>query len=51
VFLVREIDEHGMVILATGRRDSRIGLVLYDMKTCIRDAREAARDGEEASDR
>ena len=51
VFLVRETDEHAMVILATGRRDSRIGLVLYDMKTCIRDAREAARDGEEASDR
>ena len=51
VFLARETDERGMVILATGRRDSRIGLVLYDMKTCIRDAREAARDGEEASDR
>jgi len=50
VFLVREIAEAGMVALATGKKDSRVGLVLYDMKTCIRDAREAARDGEEASD-
>ena len=51
VFLLREAGEGGIVVLSTAKKDSRIGLVLYDMKTCIRDAREAARDGEEAIDR
>jgi len=40
VFLVREADEAGIVVLATAKKDSRIGLVFYDMKTCIRDAQE-----------
>jgi len=43
VFLVRELREDGWVVLATGKKGSRIGLALYDMKTCIRDAREAAK--------
>jgi predicted regulator of Ras-like GTPase activity (Roadblock/LC7/MglB family) len=42
VFLVREAAEDGLYVLATGKKASRIGLVLYDMKTCIRDARELA---------
>jgi predicted regulator of Ras-like GTPase activity (Roadblock/LC7/MglB family) len=41
VFLVREPQDGGMGILATAKKDSRIGLVFYDMKTCIRDAQEA----------
>ncbi len=41
VFLVREPEDGGMGILATAKKDSRIGLVFYDMKTCIRDAQEA----------
>jgi predicted regulator of Ras-like GTPase activity (Roadblock/LC7/MglB family) len=41
VFLARETAPEGMAILATGRKSSRIGLVLYDLKTCLRDAREA----------
>jgi hypothetical protein len=41
VFLAREIEPEGMAILATGRKNSRVGLVLYDLKTCLRDAREA----------
>jgi predicted regulator of Ras-like GTPase activity (Roadblock/LC7/MglB family) len=41
VFLARETAEDGMAILATGRKSSRVGLVLYDLKTCLRDAREA----------
>ncbi len=40
VFLVREAGAGGMGVLATGKKDSRIGLVFYDMKTCIRDAQE-----------
>jgi len=40
VFLVKEADAAGMGVLATGKKDSRIGLVFYDMKTCIRDAQE-----------
>ena len=39
VFLVREAASDGLAILATGIKGSRIGLVFYDMKTCIRDAR------------
>jgi len=41
VFLARETAQEGMAILATGRKSSRVGLVLYDLKTCLRDAREA----------
>jgi hypothetical protein len=41
VFLARETAPEGMAILATGRKSSRVGLVLYDLKTCLRDAREA----------
>lgn len=40
VFLVREPRDGGMGMLATAKKDSRIGLVFYDMKTCIRDAQE-----------
>lgn len=52
VFIAREVDDGGMVILATGKQNSRVGLVLYDLKTCLRDAREAlvaslAQTGEE----
>jgi predicted regulator of Ras-like GTPase activity (Roadblock/LC7/MglB family) len=42
VFLARESGAEGMSLLATGKKGSRVGLVLYDLKTCIRDAREAA---------
>jgi predicted regulator of Ras-like GTPase activity (Roadblock/LC7/MglB family) len=42
VFLARESGAQGMSVLATGKKGSRVGLVLYDLKTCIRDAREAA---------
>ena len=41
VFFAREIGDDGMSILATGRKNSRVGLVLYDLRTCMRDAREA----------
>jgi predicted regulator of Ras-like GTPase activity (Roadblock/LC7/MglB family) len=41
VFLAREVDEGGMIIMATGKKGSRVGLVLYDLKTCLRDAKEA----------
>jgi hypothetical protein len=41
VFLARETVTDGMTVLATGRKGSRVGLVLYDLKTCLRDAREA----------
>ncbi len=40
VFLVREAQDAGLAVLATCKKDSRIGLVFYDMKTCIRDAQE-----------
>ena len=40
VFLVREAEPGGLALLATGTKESRIGLVFYDMKTCIRDAKE-----------
>jgi predicted regulator of Ras-like GTPase activity (Roadblock/LC7/MglB family) len=42
VFLVRELAPDGMTAVATGRKGSRVGLALYDLKTCLRDAREAA---------
>jgi predicted regulator of Ras-like GTPase activity (Roadblock/LC7/MglB family) len=41
VFFAREIVPDGMAILATGRKGSRVGLVLYDLRTCMRDVREA----------
>jgi predicted regulator of Ras-like GTPase activity (Roadblock/LC7/MglB family) len=41
VFLARESANDGMTIMATGKKGSRIGLVLYDLRTCMRDAREA----------
>jgi predicted regulator of Ras-like GTPase activity (Roadblock/LC7/MglB family) len=42
VFLVRELAPDGMTAVATGKKGSRVGLALYDLKTCLRDAREAA---------
>jgi predicted regulator of Ras-like GTPase activity (Roadblock/LC7/MglB family) len=48
VFLVKEAQEDGFVALATGKKGSRVGLALYDLKTCVRDARgtSAASEGE-----
>jgi predicted regulator of Ras-like GTPase activity (Roadblock/LC7/MglB family) len=40
VFLVRELGPDGMTAVATGKKGSRVGLALYDLKTCLRDARE-----------
>jgi len=55
VFVAREPEDDGLVILATGKKGSRVGLALYDLKTCIRDAREGmsnaageASEGEDA---
>lgn len=39
VFLARELDSEGLIVLATGKKGSRVGLALYDLKTCLRDAR------------
>ena len=36
VFLVRELGSDGMTALATGKKGSRVGLALYDLKTCLR---------------
>ena len=41
VFLAQESAADGMTMMATGKKGSRVGLVLYDLRTCIRDAREA----------
>lgn len=41
VFFAREAGEGGMSMVATGKKGSRVGLVLYDLRTCMRDAREA----------
>jgi len=41
LFFARELPADGMSILATGKKGSRVGLVLYDLRTCMRDAREA----------
>jgi predicted regulator of Ras-like GTPase activity (Roadblock/LC7/MglB family) len=41
VFYARELAADGMAMLATGKKGSRVGLVLYDLRTCMRDAREA----------
>jgi predicted regulator of Ras-like GTPase activity (Roadblock/LC7/MglB family) len=40
VFLARESYADGMTIVATGKKGSRIGLALYDLRTCMRDVRE-----------
>lgn len=40
VFFAREPKADGLGVLAIGKKDSRIGLVFYDMKTCMRDAQE-----------
>ena len=40
VFFSREVGPDGLMMLATGKRGGRVGLVLYDLRTCIRDARE-----------
>src|SRR5660397_219424 len=44
IFLVRETEGQNRGILATGKKDSRVGLVFYDMKTCMRDTREEDED-------
>jgi predicted regulator of Ras-like GTPase activity (Roadblock/LC7/MglB family) len=41
VFLARELGDDPMTMLATGKKGSRVGLALYDLKTCLRDARGA----------
>jgi predicted regulator of Ras-like GTPase activity (Roadblock/LC7/MglB family) len=50
VFLAREPGPDGMTIMATGKKGSRVGLVLYDLKTCLRDAREAIRQASGLAD-
>jgi predicted regulator of Ras-like GTPase activity (Roadblock/LC7/MglB family) len=52
VFLVREAQTDGLVIIATGKKGSRVGLALYDLKTCVRDAREGMSNaaGDEATE-
>ncbi len=49
VFLARESVANGMSIMATGKKGSRVGLVLYDLRTCMRDAREALTTGTDDS--
>mgnify|MGYP000900013671 FL=1 len=41
VFFARETGSDSLAMLATGKKGSRVGLVLYDLRTCMRDAREA----------
>mgnify|MGYP000229959329 CR=1 FL=1 len=54
VLIVREVGADGMTAVATAKRGSRVGLALYDLRTCLRDAREAMKaaasqgEGEEA---
>lgn len=50
VFLVQEAKDGGMGMLATAKKDSRIGLVFYDMKTCIRDTQEVYEEPEVAEE-
>jgi predicted regulator of Ras-like GTPase activity (Roadblock/LC7/MglB family) len=38
VFLSRELGSNGLTVIATGKKGSRVGLALYDLKTCLRDA-------------
>lgn len=42
VFMARETGPDGLTIMATGKKNSRVGLVLYDLKTCLRDIHEGA---------
>ena len=42
VFFARELLPDGMAVLATGKKGSRVGLVLYDLRTCMRDVRETS---------
>jgi predicted regulator of Ras-like GTPase activity (Roadblock/LC7/MglB family) len=42
VFVVKELAADGLTAVAPGKKGSRGGLALYDLKTCLRDAREAA---------
>lgn len=42
VFVSRELGDDGLTVMATGKKGSRVGLVLYDLKTCLRDAVGAA---------
>jgi predicted regulator of Ras-like GTPase activity (Roadblock/LC7/MglB family) len=42
VFVSRELGGNGLTVLATGKKGSRVGLALYDLKTCLRDAGGAA---------
>jgi predicted regulator of Ras-like GTPase activity (Roadblock/LC7/MglB family) len=42
VFFSRELGSSGLAVIATGKKGSRIGLALYDLKTCLRDAGGAA---------
>lgn len=46
VFFAREPKPDGLAVLATGKKSSRVGLVFYDMKTCMRDAREKVEEPE-----
>jgi len=50
VFVAHELDSEGMAIVATGKKGSRVGLVLYDLKTCLRDVREALGHAAEKAD-
>jgi len=38
VFLAKDAGAEGATLMATGKKGSRVGLVLYDLKTCLRDA-------------
>lgn len=49
VFVSREPGAEGLTILAIGKKGSRVGLVLYDLKTCLRDAVSASM-GEASTD-
>lgn len=46
VLIVRETESAGLTAVATAKRGSRVGLLLYDLRTCLRDAREAMRAAE-----
>ena len=45
VFLVREVERRRAESCATGKKGAVSGLALYDLKTCIRDAREGMAGG------
>ena len=42
VFLSRDAGTEPLAIMATGKKGSRVGLALYDLKTCLRDAASAS---------